>query len=344
MLNQRTELNRLAAFDYIRVTAMLGILVCHSCYVSSLVPIPGIGRYLGSTFNFLFLILSAFLLGASWANKNFPKLGFKYVGKRIVKLSKSYYPYLVVLFLFLYVSQDYFSWRNIVTHALYLPWFDKIDGFGHLWFLTMIILCYFAIWILSFFSANKRHRHNTIAVCCLTMGGGIVIDYLATNLGLPGYIFPYIIGYLIVYRYANNLLAYFKKIPMSINILQFCIINSVAIFLFADGLFESNVFASYLIGMASAISFFLLLYNVLKKVAQVKFIEWLSEISFEIYLVHEFFLGKYCVYGLFSNNFIGFLSLVVFSIIAACLIKYNFLNVYIFIHNKRLYNQVYKEI
>lgn len=57
--------NRVIEFDYVRVLSLLGILLCHSCFEPKF-SIEWLGRYLGLTFNFLFLILSAFLLGMQW--------------------------------------------------------------------------------------------------------------------------------------------------------------------------------------------------------------------------------------------------------------------------------------
>lgn len=57
-------MNRLVSFDYIRVISILGIVLCHCCY--GITGMSFLGRFLGLTFNVVFLILSAFLLGLSW--------------------------------------------------------------------------------------------------------------------------------------------------------------------------------------------------------------------------------------------------------------------------------------
>lgn len=278
--------------------------MCHSCF-DNFPALMGIGRYLGVTFNFLFLILSAFLLGSSWNNKGCPKLSFEYVGKRVAKLSKSYYPYLIVLFLFLYFSQDYFNWRNLMTHTLYLPWFDKIDGFGHLWFMTMIVLCYISIWVLSNLS-KWAYRPNSLIYGAL-IGGGI--DWCLTDIGLPGYMFPYLVGYLFVFTYSNRILEVISKCSISALLAQFLVINTIVIWSFYNSLYEKSPFISYLIGMISASSIFCTFYVLFKNTSRIKFIEWLSGISFEIYLVHEFFLGRFSIYRLVDNALLGFMTL-----------------------------------
>ena len=59
-------MNRIPAFDGIRAVAILMIVLCHICYGLGLMPI---GHYLGSTFNYVFFIMSALLLGLK-VNKN----------------------------------------------------------------------------------------------------------------------------------------------------------------------------------------------------------------------------------------------------------------------------------
>lgn len=85
-------MNRLIQFDYLRVISIVCILLCHTCF--DIGEFGWFGRYLGSTFNFLFLLLSAFLLGSSWESKGRPEYKIDFLINRIVKLSKTYYPYM----------------------------------------------------------------------------------------------------------------------------------------------------------------------------------------------------------------------------------------------------------
>lgn len=174
--------NRIIEFDYIRIISLIGILLCHSMFETF--EYTWLGRYLGLTFNFLFLILSAFLFGLSWGDKGKPKYKIEFLSKRIVRLSKSYYPYLAILFLFLYTTQDYHSIKNIITHLLYLPWFDKIDGFGHLWFMTMIVFCYIGCFCIS--RVNLNSFQNNILIISILIAGGVfgLFDYRTQPAGL----------------------------------------------------------------------------------------------------------------------------------------------------------------
>lgn len=165
--------SRIVEFDYIRVISLVGILLCHSLFECN--GFDWLGRYFALTFNFLFLILSAFLIGIAWDIKGRKAYKKDFLWKRIGKLSRTYYPYLALLFIFLYLSQGYFSIKNIVSHLLYLSWFDKIDGFGHLWFMTMIVICYFGVYLITKLQ-NRVHKYKSLLYSAL-IGGYFVRLY-----------------------------------------------------------------------------------------------------------------------------------------------------------------------
>ena len=179
-------INRIHQFDYIRAISLIGILLCHSLFES--VDYGWLGRYFALTFNFLFLILSAFIFGLAWEKKGRPPYNKEFLTNRIVKLSKTYYPYLAILFLFLFFSQDYFSFRNTVSHILYLPWFDKIDGYEHLWFMTMIVICYLGCFLMTKISGRPLSR-NPLAICVL-IGGGYCGRLYCRRLRIAGIYVP----------------------------------------------------------------------------------------------------------------------------------------------------------
>lgn len=302
--------SRIVEFDYIRVISITGILVCHSCFLFSY-PATDIGRYFALTFNFLFLALSAFLFGMSWDSKGSPRYSISFVKQRLSKLTRSYYPYLAILFLFLYFTEEYFSWRKIISHVIYLSWFDKIDGFGHLWFLTMIAICYVGCWLFS--KLSRSVFDNALLICIY--GGVIYLDYIVSRFGLPGYIFPYLAAYIWIFANANRVLRGIRRITLTVNLIQFLVVNAVVLLIFVNGIFQSAPFCAYLLGMLSACSVFAFTYDVLRNFSSNNVITWLSGISFEVYLVHEFFIGRFNIYDNTPDPVTGFSALVVLSVL-----------------------------
>lgn len=141
-------MNRIVAFDYLRAVAILGIVICHFCF--NFVETTWLGGWCGGTFNALFLMMSALLLGMAWRRKGKPKYSLDFLKHRFGKLSKTYYPFIVAMFIFCIVVGGYsIGVKDVLLHILYLPWFDKIHSFGHLWFITMIAICYVAVFGIS---------------------------------------------------------------------------------------------------------------------------------------------------------------------------------------------------
>lgn len=140
-------MKRLIGFDYIRAISIIGIVLCHCCY--GLRGLAFAGSFLGSTFNVVFLTLSAFLLGLSWERKGKKACGLSFLAHRISKLIYTYYPFLLVMFAFLAFTGFHVTIKDWIMHFLFLPWFDKLPGFGHLWFITMIVICYWGVFLVS---------------------------------------------------------------------------------------------------------------------------------------------------------------------------------------------------
>lgn len=140
-------MNKIISLDYIRAISILGIVLCHCCY--GITGLSFLGKFLASTFNVVFITLSAFLLGLSYEKNGNKRYDRNFIIHRISKLSYSYYPFIILMFAFLLYTSHNMSIRNAVSHFLFLAWFDKLPGFGHLWYVTLIIMCYFAIYIVS---------------------------------------------------------------------------------------------------------------------------------------------------------------------------------------------------
>lgn len=140
-------MKRLVSFDYIRSISIIGIILCHCCYGVS--GMSFLGHFLGGTFNVVFLTLSAFLLGFAWERKQCKAYDIHFLKHRIIKLTYTYYPFLIFMFIFLTFTEYNVNMKDWLMHILYLPWFDKLPGFGHLWFITLIVLCYITVYLLS---------------------------------------------------------------------------------------------------------------------------------------------------------------------------------------------------
>lgn len=322
-MTKQALVKRVVSFDIMRVIAIIGILICHSC---NKFPIyyDWIASYCACTFNFLFLILSAFLMGVSWENNGRKVLGKSFLSKRLVRLSSSYYPFLIILFLLLYFSGRPIYFHTIATHILYLPWFDKIGGFHHLWFMTLIIICYVA----CAYSTRLRVREGLF----WSIGAIITIVYsiLSVYIGLPSYLCMYVYLYLFVFNYSNRILLQFKNITRKqIALISFPVIVLCVLYFYYYN--ATSKVLPYIIGIISASSIFALIYKFCSSVNSISIVVFISVISFEIYLIHMIFLNYINIYSMIHSVYVSFLLLMIFSIICAFILHSlsDFINKYL---------------
>lgn len=310
---------RIFAFDVLRVVSILGILLCHSCFLWG--GFDWLGRYCAQTFNLIFLLLSAFLLGMKWEEEEFPQYNVKFVWRRIKKLMVVFYPFLVIAMTVLYALGFHPPLQVVVSQFLFLSWFQPLICFGQLWYLTMIAICYCLCFVIShapilreLLRGEKGWLPFTLTLLCSI--GLMSIQVEARNIGG---IFFYCTLYALVFTNASKILVLIRRLPSTYWIVITLIINIGALCLYYDNLFARRLL-SYAVSTLTAISISGLVISLFSFDSHNKLITWFAGLSFEVYLVHEFFLGPICVYKYF-NHFVGYLVLIGLSVIAGLILK-----------------------
>ena len=103
---------RIVAFDYLRALAITGIVLCHFCHNYN--SISFLGHYFGGVFVTLFIAMSGMLFGIVWNNNSRMEYDMSFLKQRFFKLSVTYYPFLILMFAFLYFVDDYhFNVKNL---------------------------------------------------------------------------------------------------------------------------------------------------------------------------------------------------------------------------------------
>lgn len=310
--------NHFVEFDYLRTISIIGIVLCHCCYGWN--HCGWVGSYLGETFNCVFLAISALLLGSSWHHRQYPQYSFSpFMKPRITRLLSSYYPFLIFMFLFILLSGGNVTIKNLITHLLFLPWFDKLSGFGHLWFLTIIVFCYILFYLIS--KINKRLFFKNRLIKLVILIAIISAQFVLNKFGLPGSLFVYLLftGYLFIN--ADYFIRWITTLEIKRIIPFYLIINIGAMILFYNGAFDVKIIFTWL-GVFCAISQICLILKLFRNSEETKIITYISTISFEIYLIHHFLcFGKYSIDNNITQSYIGgFILMICITLIGAHLL------------------------
>lgn len=303
-------MNRIIAFDYLRAMAIFGIVLCHFCF--NFHETLWFGGWCGGTFNVLFLMMSALLLGLAWNKKGRPQYGFEFLKHRFGKLSRTYYLFLVAMFAFCFAVGGYtIGMKDVVMHFAYLPWFDKLDGFGHLWFMTMIAICYVSLSVVS--RVKLAWGGQLWIVYGLAVLVSTALMFLLGRRGLPGYMFLYLTVFLICFIEADNIVQIANKRSWMIAFTEVVLLGASLYIVYS---YQPSDAFTKLICMLAAFSLFGLSMMGLQTAKNSKVVNFIATISFEIYLVHHIIaFGRFSVMHVAPNWWTGFLILITASVV-----------------------------
>lgn len=301
--------SRNTSFDGIRAIAILGIVGCHMCY--GLEGMSWLGVYLGGTFNCVFFSLSALLLGEKMLTgvKSVP-----FMKRRILKLVASLWPMLLAVITLFNIADIPFSMKSALMNFCLLGWFDKLPGFGHLWFVTMIVLCYIFFVGLGYVKRPINGWWSLPAFAVATLCACITWQH-----GLPGYLFLILFYCGMLFFYGKLLLKWTSLISKGLLTVLVLMTNGMALLLFYKGWLHSGSLGMYYITALCGIILLLWLYRMFASYTPGVALLYLSGISYEIYLVHHpFCFGSFSLFQWTGGYWwLGIIFIAIISLVLA---------------------------
>lgn len=293
-----------------RVIAMLMIVVCHilQAYDNNWAYVFNVGVQ-------MFFLLSGFLYGRKDEIncKNF----------LMSRLKKVYFPYLIyftiaVLCLILF-SLVQISWNQMVVYILNLQGFvgKPIEGLNHLWFLSVLMLCYILTPVIKKLLRKK---------CWVTVLGLLIIAIIEYLLLQKKYaMFTWVALYLLGIIIGEKEIKYAK----CVGLLSVCVtVLIISLLPGIDALSQSEYsHISVWFHVSLSLSILTIFYFALTKFwadecKVPRILDWLDKYSYEIYLVHHLFiLGSCSMLFVFNNKLISIILVIVCTLVSAALLK-----------------------
>ncbi len=276
--------NRYYAFDFSRAIAIILIVSCHFLLFNGLDGFSPVGKSLANIGNFCFFSLSALLFGLRFESQN--KQAFKpfpFMIKRIFRLFASLWPFLMLISAIYYILGEQLSVGKLSLNFIGLCWFGKLPNNGHLWFVTMIIICYIMYIIVANTKITRifRGRGFIILIICA------LFEFAIDSYGLPGYLFM-VLGYsFCFFTYAAKYLNFVKK-ANDVGIWIWLLLSSAISIAFCFCTeSEHLLFVRHMAGYFAGFAWLTILLKYGGKVKSSMIIEFLSKAGYEIYLLHH---------------------------------------------------------
>ena len=192
--------------NILRAVSIVGIIIGHGCLQMGYEPV---GRFCGYLFVQIFFLLSAYLLGMKYGSA---PTEFRFLVKRWKRLSVVYYPFLIIVVCSILLLGGSVTWKNILTHITYTNYFlqDTMYGvpFGHLWYISMMMLCY-----VSLLAIRKKifflfHGWWLLVLSLVTLG----MCMICLKNHIPSRIPIVVASYLIVFKRARDICSWFNRL------------------------------------------------------------------------------------------------------------------------------------
>lgn len=176
------------SISVVRIISMFMILACHLCNEMG----NKIGNVLGQTFNvgvFIFIIISGYLYGKKDIDKP-----ISWIIKRIKKIMIPVWIWVAIVNIIYLIKGTPINAVSVISYIFNLQgWFGATNGLEHLWFLSVIMICYFVTPILN---KLKALGSKVMLITIILFAISIVCSYIDIKVGR--YIFEinlYIIAY-----------------------------------------------------------------------------------------------------------------------------------------------------
>ncbi len=263
-----------SAISSIRLISMLFIVACH------------IMQYLDCELAWWFNVgVQIFLCISGYLYSSKKKETVPFLRNNLIKILAGFYVVIIPIAVLLIILQKA-TVTMLLKQLLLIP---NIPGGAHLWFLPTILLCYFITPLLHGFyefsdrsSAFKMFTKTAFLLVAVFITFAFFIGYYN-----PAWISCYIVGF--AYKKVEDK---YGKIFNTILILTAAVLNAVQIFSTYIYQFSFQIpeivfnYAHTFLG----VSLFIIFKKLFKNVKRNKVLDFSDSYSYEIYLVHQFFI------------------------------------------------------
>lgn len=254
---------------------MLLIIACHITqgYSQQIAFILNVGVQ-------LFFLLSGFLYGIL----EIPSIKDFYK-KRLVKV---YIPFIIVVLFFsgIYVlfGIEEVKWNQIIPYVFNIQTFaNPIEGFNHLWFLSVIMICY----VLTPLVKYVLQKHPYVFIALLVLASIVEFIFIQKMYSIAAWIVLYLIGMCIGHLGM-------KKINTIILTIGSGICLAILMIFFKLQRLTDPAWSHYNVWLHCVMALFIfsLLFVIISrcKFNLPKWIKWINNLSYEVYLIHHIFI------------------------------------------------------
>lgn len=320
------------SISVLRVFAMVLILLCHIVQENNIPYIQMTAQFLNVGVS-IFLILSGYLYGSKDIKESYGS----WIIKRAKRILIPLYVFMLYLLNIYLINGNHINLINWIAYIFDLQGFQiYVHGAEHLWYLTIIMICYLITPILNKNKSKMNKKYLKVFTPTLLIAQIIISYFINTQIGIYLiYIYAYILAYIIGYKWNRSISN--KRLLMSI------VLAGIAILIRLGGkvLFDdTTLYNVIIVGYTQAMIAFSMLYIFIhcgKNLRYNKYIKYIHFISFDIYLVHYMYIvGPLRTMGITNSFIVNTVITLIVSTVTAIILNNICKLIYKFLDNKVL--------
>jgi len=310
------------AIDLARSIAIILIVSCHFLIFSGDAPTAKAGQYLAGVGNFLFFAISAILFFLIRREKGENAFKVKhFLPKRLFRIFIPLWLFLTIALCLYSIIGVQFNPTDAVLNYLGLGWFGKLPDQGHLWFVTMIILCYLMYIIAANSFLSRKPIKGALWIVLLVLS--ISLELLLEIYGLPGYSIIILFYSLYLFLNGDKYIGFTQSANAALIWISFAVCNALSLFVY---LYPSGYPFEVSIQRLSCVVAGITTLNIIMRyggtITPIRPLSQLATISYEIYLVHHMLCsGRLSVGHLTDHFLLNYLILWLCTIPSAWILK-----------------------
>lgn len=324
--------------SYLRVFAMILILACHIVQEYNNVYINMTAQFLNVGVS-IFIIISGYLYGKKEIKEEY----FRWIIKRAKRIISPMYFFMVFLLIVNLAIGNNIRIANWMVYIFNLQGFQiYVHGAEHLWYLTIIMICYLITPILNKYKTKISNKNLIIYISIGFLLQLMTSYFINTQLGIYLiYILLYIIAYIVGDK--GNIIISTKLMFISLVLAGISGILRIGIrVLFDNSILYNVIIVGYTQGLIAFCIFYIFIY-MCRNLKENKVINFFDSISFEIYLVHYMYVvGPLRVMGLINSFIVNTIITLIISILTAIGLKKICKKFYLLIDGVRIIKNINK--
>lgn len=248
----------------------------------------------------IFIIISGYLYGKKEIKEGY----FRWIRKRAKRILVPMYFFMIFLLIVNLVIGLDIRIANWIIYMFNLQGLQiYVNGAEHLWYLTIIMVCYLITPILNKYRTKISNKKLIIYISMGILLQLITSYFINMQIGIYLiYVLLYIVAYIIGYKV--NIIISMKLMFISLFLAGISgILRIGSRVLFDNSILYNAIIVGYTQGLIAFCIFYIFIY-IFRDAKKNKVINFFDSISFEIYLVHYMYIvGPLRIMGL-TNSFI----------------------------------------